>query len=275
VLRTGIRRLGLYDLFSIFVPGVTIVVGLLPFLPEKTSLGTGGVGAVVLLGFAVGRGVHTAAIWAENAVGGQTHRDRFYDELKQPDSIEPQTISAFLDAFESVYTAVSIERQQHIRADEENETDDRSAGDGRVLANESGRGNGGVSLYTLVRSYVHIDSRGRSRRFQAIYALHRGMGFATLLLTGVYVLYGGLDMFELLTGVVDYTSYIGTLGLPPLLLVLGPLLIGSVAFGTSRRGTRVHGQYYVQYLISDFLTLYEAETIEDGDPTVRPPPAAW
>jgi len=101
------------------------------------------------------------------------------------------------------------------------------------------------------------------------------MGFATLLLTGVYVLYGGLDMFELLTGVVDYTSYIGTLGLPPLLLVLGPLLIGSVAFGTSRRGTRVHGQYYVQYLISDFLTLYEAETIEDGDPTVRPPPAAW
>ena len=89
------------------------------------------------------------------------------------------------------------------------------------------------------------------------------------MLTLSYFVYGVLSTIGVLRDTVGYTSYVGSLELPSVLLLVVPLLFGSVAFTVSRHGMRLHRRYYVQYLVSDFLTLHEAEdTVEDGDPTV-------
>lgn len=47
-------------------------------------------------------------------------------------------------------------------------------------------------LYPLVRGYIHIDGRGRSRTFQAIHAFFRSGELGVIVLGSIYVAYAFL-----------------------------------------------------------------------------------
>lgn len=240
MLRGGIRRFDLYDFFSVFLPGATVLLGIVPFLPKKTKLGPALVGTLIVLGFVVGRGVHSIAITAENVIGGDSHREKFHDEITRNGEFEDLLIDEFSEACNRIYDGFDFDEDSDMDSD---------------------------TLYTLVRSYVHMDSRGRSRTFQAVYAFHRSMWIVTLSLSLLYALYGVGDALVLFEESVNYLSFIGVLDLPALVLTGGPLLVTSLAYRVSRDGKRRHRKNYVQYLIADFVTLYHAESsTDDEDP---------
>lgn len=56
--------------------------------------------------------------------------------------------------------------------------------------------------------------------------------------------------------------------------MIGATVVALLSYRVFRDAKRRHQRYYVQYLISDFLTLYETETMEENDPTVQQPPVA-
>lgn len=228
------RRFDLYDFFSVFVPGATLIVGLLPFLPDDTDLGSlVTLIPLVLGGYVVGRGLHSAAAKIDDELGG-THRTRFFDQFEgEPADVTPEARDRFLADVESAYRFTGGRETEPPRAD------------GRDLA----------TLYATARSAVHIDGRGRSRTFQAVYAFHRSMWVLAVVLGLLYLAYATLRVTERASEVVGYRSFVGALGVDPIVLFLLVLVAWSVSFATFRRSKPAFRRYFVQYLIADFLTI--------------------
>jgi|GEM_PF-1558638 len=237
----GTRRFDLYDFFSVFIPGATILIGLFPFLPEETDVGS----LVTLLplllgGYVVGRGLHSAAAKIDEI--GDTHRTRFYAQFEdEPSDITTDARDRFLVEWEEVYQFT----------------------DGKTEAPNKTRDDQAM-LYTASRSLVHIDGRGRSRTFQAIYAFHRSMWFAVMALGLLYLTYAVLRLTGRASGLVGYRSFIGALDVEPTVLVPVILLGFSLSFATFRRSKRVYRRHFAEYLIADFLTLRTAFDNRDG-----------
>lgn len=241
MLRGGIRRFDLYDFFSVFLPGATALLGVVPFLPKDTKLGPGLVGALLVLGFVAGRGVHSIAITVQDKFGGTSHRDKFNTEVAGNGEIGELLIDEFHEECNQVYDGVDF--------------------------NDLGEADSNA-VYTLARSSVHMDSRGRSRTFQAVYAFHRSMWIVTFGLSLLYTAYGVGSTFGLFEGSASYLSFLGSLELPTLGLIGGPLLTTLTAYKVSRNGMDRHRENYVKYLVADFVTLYRAgDDSDDGDPT--------
>ncbi len=252
MIRGGIRRFDLYDFFSVFLPGATLLIGLFPFLPNDTSFSVGFVGILIVLGFVVGRAIHGTAILSDRFWKNDSHREVFLQELSDPEVLPPSVMDRFFTVCCEVYDGLGLcdSRRASIDADD----DDLEP------------------LYTLVRSYVHMDSRGRSRTFQAVYAFYRSMWLVSFLLGGVYYGYAILRVLEVTQETVNYSTYIGSVGLTPAIIMAVVAAVVLFSYRVFRDAKERHQEYYVQYLISDFLTLHEAEdAIEDGDPTVRRP----
>jgi len=252
MIQRGIRRFDLYDFFSVFLPGATFLIGLFPFVPNGTSLGVGIAGVVVVLGFVVGRAIHGTAIIFDGFWNNDDHRDVFLRQISDPTVLSAEVMDQFFDACCEVYNGLGLCETR--RASVDAETDEIEP------------------LYTLVRSYVHMDSRGRSRTFQAVYAFHRSMWFTSLLLGFVYYGYALLRASPVTQEAVAYQTYISSVGLAPEIITAGATVVVLFSYRVFRDAKRRHQRHYVQYLISDFLTLYETETMADGDPTVRRPP---
>lgn len=235
MLEQGSGRFELYDIFSVFVPGLTLLIVLVPFLPQTvdpSSLEV--IVPLLVLGFVVGRALHTIAVDFERKLGRPSHRDRFASELANPESLSQATIAEFLYECESAFESV----------------DQRAI---RKISNDTGMS--AESLYVNVRSRIHMDSRGRSRTFQAIYSFHRSMWLVTLLAAAAYLVYGLADGSGYTTDAVSFTTHIGGMGFSPGLLITASyltLLVGAKAFSDARGE---YQKYFIQYLIADFLTI--------------------
>lgn len=178
MIQKGIRQFDLYDFFSVFLPGATFLIGLFPLVPNETSFGIGIAGVIVVLGFVVGRAIHSTAIIFDRFWDNDDHRDVFIQQICDPNVLSTEVMDRFFNACCEMYDGLGLCDTRRMSVD--TETDEIEP------------------LYTLVRSYVHMDSRGRSRTFQAVYAFHRSMWLVSLLLAFVYYAYAFLLSFCLM-----------------------------------------------------------------------------
>lgn len=68
-----------------------------------------------------------------------------------------------------------------------------------------------------------------------------------------YYLYGVAKALDLLLGAVNYTSAIGTLGYPPLLIAFVGTFVGFGGFAIFSEAHTYNKRYYIQYLFTDFI----------------------
>jgi len=250
MISSSTRRFDLYDFFSVFLPGTTLVLGLLPFVPRQTNIGSVGILLpVVIVGFVVGRAVHSAADSLDERFGNPSHRDLFQWELQYPDkgNLDQEVVNRFYIRSKELFG-------ENIGLPETRSDLSEAQAD---------------ALYGLVRSYIHIDSRGRSRTFQAVYSFYRSMWLVTVLLFGIYLVYGILREGGITQGLVEYYTFVSSLGIPPLIIILGSVSAVLFSYTTIRSAKKDYQEYFVQYLISDFLVLRDSETeLQPGDPSI-------
>jgi len=233
VLNQGTRRFDLYDFFSVFLPGAALLLGLFPFLPEGTDVfGIGLVLPMVIAGFVAGRAIHAVAIDLEEHM--TSHREAFISELESPCNVSEDTVDAFYTECRTFFPQLDL-------------AEDRSAVENKDEVFES--------IYGLVRSYIHMDSRGRSRTFQAVFAFYRSMLIVSILLILVYILYTGILAANLSSGVASYTTFLGSLQISPTVLVSGIFVVATGLYLTFRNVLSDYRGYFVQYLISDFIII--------------------
>lgn len=91
------RRFDLYDFFSVLLPGVALLLSFVPFLPEDTDLNAIGALLPILVGgFVFGRAIHTLAVGIEDDYQlSPTHRERFIQELSNPDILSGERYRRF------------------------------------------------------------------------------------------------------------------------------------------------------------------------------------
>lgn len=249
MLNEGTRRFDLYDFFSVLLPGVAFVIGLLPFLPHGISVSaTAVIGFLLVWGFVFGRALHVIGVavdqfegwWIIKGSFSIGHRDKFVEEVLVPNRINTELANGFYLACRRAFPQLDLpsKREKLDRSDNKNDIE---------------------MLYGLTRSYIHMDGRGRSRTFQAVLDFYRTMMVVSLALIGVYVLYaivsGAAEIGNHSLGGLVYRSYLGTVGPSPgisafiSICVFLPLFF---AFHMARSPYRI---YYVQYLLSDFIIL--------------------
>ncbi|MGQ3721142.1 hypothetical protein [Natrialba aegyptia] len=288
MLGKGSPRISLYSFFSVLLPGTVFILGVLPFLPSTTSVGSIGVLLPVLaIGFAVGQAVHTVAVAIENSsskveeiqemrieensrpqeaklwiqrwlVAGvlrqlfgeqyfedTSHRKRFINELHPNESTEildEEICESFYKVSRNAFPELQLP-----------ETSDNLLADGdNGVQNAEKRLN---LLYGNIRSVVHIDGRGRSRSFQAIYSFCRSMWIVSIGLFLIYALYSILSILNIPSELVTYVSFIGTLNMNSAVLASTAFIIAVGSFKIFNSAKQNYQQYYIQYLISDFLIL--------------------
>ena len=246
MLTEGTRQLDLYDFFSIFLPGGTLLIGLLPLAPATSiTLSPGLLLFLLIPGFVVGRGVHAFGLWVGSVVGVQTHRQQFIDELVDPSIVTDEYSERFFSVCKDTFDGLTLP-EEHTELDEEEH---------REILDD---------LYGLVRAYIHMDSRGRSRTFQAVLDFHRSMWIISVFLWAVYFLYSFLKAFRIFRGDVTYISYISALNIHFVIIFGVSLLILGGAYMTFKRVIPSYRQYFIQYMMADFLILQlSGGTIEE------------
>jgi cytochrome c biogenesis protein CcdA len=248
MLTEGTRRFDLYDFFSVFIPGATFALGLFPFLPHNPdSFSISLVGVLIVLGLVFGRGIHASALLVEKRFNTTTHRDKFTSELREPKNVDPEVADRFYDACCEYFNLESLpEDRSKLAVNESNEENDTDKNQETAIN----------SLYVLVRSYVHMDARGRSRTFQAVLDFYRSMWIASSYLSLIYVVYASVIIIDGLDQeTVQYLSYIGSLGIHPVVIFFGSLTVGGASYTIFRHIRPLYRNYFVQYLMSDFLIL--------------------
>lgn len=239
MISEGTRQLDLYDFFSILIPGAIFIIGLFPFLPRETPLfSTGTLIATLILGFVAGRTIHAATLLVNGYLTYPTsHRDTFVNQLLDPNTITTELADSFWEKATDAFGSLDL-------------PDDR--GD---LSRESHTGCL-KDLYGLVRGYIHMDARGRSRTFQAVFDFYQCMLTTCVLLFIIYSCYTVLLALYFPTEEWGgYESYIYSLDLWPPIVFFGAGLIFLVPFTTFRKVRSSYRKFYIQYLISDFIVL--------------------
>ena len=239
VLSDSIQRFDLYDLFSILIPGISFLIGISPFLPSFIDLGSVELLLPVLvLGFVFGRGIHIAATQVESKFGNSSHRERFQNELQSPSLMDDKVVKRFCQESANIFDGIGLDDLE----------DD-------LVKKESLSS----TLYVLVRSYIHMDSRGRSRTFQAIYSFYRSMWITSIILTGIYIGYGLLDATGSNIGVLPFQTHFGSLDVPSNITLLAAEALLLLSYQTFSNARESYQKYFIQYLIADFLVLETAD----------------
>lgn len=255
------RQFDLYDFFSVLLPGVALLLGLFPFLPNTTDVtALGAIVPVLVGGFVVGRAIHSLTVTIEKPpvedemgfvrtlfiakplgvifgneyTSDVTHRERFVSELQNGGSLDADLLDHFYEVCRMTFPGLDLPDE---RTDE--------LPDDKIDA-----------LYGLVRSAIHVDARGRSRTFQAVYAFYRSMWLVAFVLSAAYISYGVLRVFDVHRGLVRYDSFIGSVGVPDVLIILGSIVAAYGGYVTFNEARKDYQKYYVQYLISDFIVLW-------------------
>lgn len=231
--------LGFYDFFSMFIPGATLLIGLLPFLPQRIALKPYELAfLVVILGYVVGRGVHSAAESADNFFDTPNHRDLFINVLgsDHPNS----TIDRLLDSFyKRAKTDLAIDDIPPERTD----------ADGNLLG----------MMYVQARSKLTMNGSGRAETFQATFAFYRSIHFVMVTLALIYVVYSLVHFYELIPEGLHFITYIGGFDIPPEILVGASEFITGISFVTFHDAKNDHREYYIQYLLQEYLIVTESD----------------
>ncbi|EMA69158.1 hypothetical protein C461_03247 [Halorubrum aidingense JCM 13560] len=238
MIEEGTRQFDLYDLVSVLIPGSTFTVGLVPLLPADTgSLSTAALVVVLLLGFVFGRGIHALGIQVESHESATSHREVFRQEIANTSAMSEDVVDRFYTTARQKFDLdfLSTDRTQLDPIKDSTEID---------------------TLYDHVRSYIHMDARGRSRTFQAVLDFCRGMMIASGILSFIYLTYA----IALVTGFTEsswapYVSYLGNYELRPALIAFGALFILAGAFITFEQIRSDYRTYYIEYLMTDYLVL--------------------
>lgn len=236
----GVRQFDLYDFFSVLLPGSAFLFALYPLLPVWVSINSFAIVVPILMaGFVVGRALHAGAVFVERGLNRQSHRGLFAEELERPSMLSVETMDAFYKECEAAFPHIGLSGSRAVDAKNERTC---------------------TTLYALVRGYVHFDGRGRSRTFQAIHAFFRSTELVMGLLTLVYSVYV-LAAFQKgqigvpVQGVLPYPSKIAELQLTPGVIELAVLLVVLSVRTTFKYAKYEYKEYYIQYLLTDFLTL--------------------
>lgn len=230
---------------------------------------------------------------------GNRHRDLFYEMLNgRHDAAHAKLVSSFVEVVDEQFPRLGLDLETPQRSSGDDETEPESEADDRTNPEsnvddagadgttnefeEDGERDDRISereadaIYTLVRSQIHIDQSGRSRTFQAVFASCRSMLVAWALLTCAYfLLVSGMSLIEMdvtaerlpipdvLQGVVSALWVIDTEPAPQdlnaaFLLIVAIGFGGMYGFASVARNSK---QYYLEYLVSDYLLLHR----ESGD----------
>lgn len=232
----GARQFDLYDFFSIFIPGAALLFGLVPFFPKSIGLPTTAtIGIVIVGGFVLGRMVHAFRLLVESTLTPPTsHREELLNEIQNPTDVSEDLVDDFYSVCQDEYEDLNL-------ADDRNDLSEEELD----------------ALYSVVRSVIHIDSRGRSRTFQAVLDFYGSIWISSAALGVLYALYALVQLTEATVFGETYQTYLSTVQLPPE-LIFG--LAISVAMGTyvlAKMARRKYRTIFVQYLMADFLVLHE------------------
>jgi hypothetical protein len=216
-----------------------LITGLLPFLPKDTNLGSSGILlSIIAFGFVIGRAIHGSAVIFDNFWDNDSHRDLFIGELEDGSLLPESTLDRFYYLCCKTFQDLGLcdDRQDTIDQDDNLE-----------------------QIYLLVRSYLHMDSRGRSRTFQALFSFYRSMWLVALSLVSVYYAYALINILGLARSMVSYETYVASLGIPISIIMGGAITAGTLAYRVFRDGKRRHQRHFVEYLIADFVVLQESQ----------------
>lgn len=255
MIKEGTRRFDLYDFFSVLLPGAAFVIGLLPFLPQELPIFTPVMVAFLIIwGFVFGRALHVVGVAVDDFNGltilgkdiytgsvSTGHRDRFIKELLAPEYVTKHLATQFYAVSRNEFPELELPLYRRDLDQDENETDLKM-------------------LYGLVRSYIHMDSRGRSRTFQAVLDFYRTMMVTALLLAAIYFSYAivsGIAPFSGTTlGVlVGYQSHLGAISPQPGAIAFVSIIFFIGPYFAFKKARPPYRGYYIQYLMSDFLIL--------------------
>lgn len=256
------NRFSIYEFFSIFLPGTTFLIGIAPFLPDDTPIGSAGLIIVLIIGgFVIGQAIHTAAIGVESLFEVPDHREVFISEFFVPTIIPFDLMQKFrsecekeFDHFDFPYITRELDRREsYENSGKQIPLMDFSAH--KSLENISdGEYYSLVSLYTLVQSHLYTWGGGRSRTFQSIYAFCRSMWIVTIGLAIAYILYGVLKSIDAFQNEPIYSSFIGGAGIPDAVIVLGSISAALLFHVGFREAKVAYKRNFVRYIVSDFLS---------------------
>lgn len=159
--------LGPYHFFSRLLPGIALTLGLATLLPSTFILPLADSPAVLVIlifGFAIGQLVHSLGLYLEESVLSleMTHRGYFHDFLiGETSENTPGNDADNGDAIRNQFRE-ALNREYCLSPDE--------------LHSDG--------LYTLIRSRLEIDNRGRTAQYQVLRSFSRGM-MVSLFMSGL------------------------------------------------------------------------------------------
>jgi hypothetical protein len=257
----GTRKFDLYDFFSVFLPGATLIIGLVPFLPYDSNIFSfGTVAAGIVLGFVFGRALHAIGLLFETSthrsepilsIGSYDihdfavttgHREQFINELQNPTQVPDGVVKEFYDCATEAYPETKLPTDWE-NIDNENNKEIET-------------------LYTLVRSRIHMDARGRSRTFQAILDFQRTMVFTSLVLFFIYVIYVLILVVDP-EPVVGYQLYISSLDIVWWLILTFSIIFHISIYLIFERIRSSYRRYFIEYVMADFINITYQTNITD------------
>lgn len=227
------------------------MIGLLPLLPTSVKLDPYGLALMILiLGYVVGRGVHSAAESADNFFNNPNHRDVFISALGNPQDNPPvgKLLNKFYRTMSRDLSIEDIPKQ-------------------RTEATPDLLG----MMYVQARSVVHMDGRGRAKTFQATFAFYRSIHFVMISLATIYVFYSFVHYYDAVPQGIGFTTYLGALHMSPSMLAGLSELLAGISLFTFHDAKSDHRQYYIQYLIQEYLILKRDSYQQYRDTLLRIP----
>ncbi|WP_162562397.1 hypothetical protein [Salinigranum rubrum] len=221
---------------------------------------------MLIAGFVVGQGIHSVSKAIEELFGIPNHRAVVIGELAFPTIMPFETIERFYEECHLLFKdrglpdlIRAVDREAQFETDTEyRELIDYNAAKTleHLSDDESARI---VTMYSYVRSHLHMYGSGRARSFQAIYAMCRSMWVVSGSLAGVYFMYGIFKANNVFTDRGVYPSHLGGVSIPPSIIVLGSVVVALSSYVVFREAMMSYKRNFARYFIIDFLTLRNAE----------------
>lgn len=260
-----------YDFFSVFIPGFATVLGIFVLIPVPITDGNiwSNLALALLptlvLAFVFGQALHSIADFLER------HHEKPLLRLN---------VSPYSGGFRSEFA-------ERINYSYEEDINDDAGDLGEQIVNERFReacsvllsnelvNYGGEEMtaddwkeiYPVVQSQIYASEAGRSRTFQSIYAFCRSMFTLSSLLSIAYLIYavfraGYFPSWIISLLGLETDPLQGSLIAIYLWWTLPLSAIGVITFGYAAISYK---SYFVQYLISDFLTITYGRELEMED----------
>ena len=300
----SVRGFNLYSFYAILLPGTAFTIVIFPLLPA--SINVNPILALVPLlaiGFVVGQVLHTIGVYILSLPDRHemttSHREFFEALLTDGNlpfehTIQTSLCQSFVQTFNRVYGGSIFSDIQSESASEGADGDgdcaDRDTGVDSVPENDASSEedaffstalatnsrDAAALAYTVVRSDIHNDGRGRSRLFQSTYAFCRSVMVMLPLLWFLYAMYALLDWFDIPSTVLENIGASPTQALytplvkevitqSPIVAVIATLAT-AVGLPVFQSATKQYKRYYVEYILADFTTIHvEADETSDDN----------